>query len=338
MAGFRVPFTQIPALPCLDFLQPSDSYVVGSTMPSSSCTLGFRGAPPHSFFKGSPCASAMRDSDQIVHTMPQRDSGGLETNIIPISCYEGAFFTGSTLSSTVQHGMPPQAWDNSHQDFQSAQLTFPRKEYDGSNLNFQSFAASYNASPGLGIAVDPPITYSLALPAPHNPLKCCWVVQHHDKELSSVCDQVFGTIDHLVGHVTELHIYNSTSLRYVCRWKDCSRNGLPFKERYRLVNHLRVHTGEKPFMCMYLGCGRRFSRAENLKIHKRTHTGEKPFLCTFPDCGRRFGNSSDRKKHSHVHTSDRPFLCRLKECKKRFSEVNSLRKHMKLHEERGDVF
>lgn len=56
--------------------------------------------------------------------------------------------------------------------------------------------------------------------------------------------------------------------------------------------------------------------------------GEKPFLCEFEGCDRRFANSSDRKKHMHVHTSDKPYLCKL--CDKSYTHPSSLRKHMKV--------
>jgi len=61
-------------------------------------------------------------------------------------------------------------------------------------------------------------------------------------------------------------------------------------------------------------------------------TGERPFRCEFVGCGRRFANSSDRKKHSHVHTTDKPYVCRAAGCDKSYTHPSSLRKHAKTHD------
>jgi len=159
-------------------------------------------------------------------------------------------------------------------------------------------------------------------------ISCMWT-DHTTK--GKPCGKQFFVMMDIVQHLAEDHVGLNDSAEHVCFWKDCPRGGLAFKAKYKLINHLRVHTGEKPFPCPFPGCGKLFARSENLKIHKRTHTGERPFVCEFTGCGRRFANSSDRKKHSHVHTSDKPYICKVDGCNKTYTHPSSLRKHMKLH-------
>lgn len=161
-------------------------------------------------------------------------------------------------------------------------------------------------------------------------MTCEWVDQQQFSK-SKVCGKQFTAMHEIVRHLNDEHVSQNESPLHVCHWKNCTRSGLPFKAKYKLVNHIRVHTGEKPFPCPFPGCGKLFARSENLKIHKRTHTGEKPFVCEFAGCDRRFANSSDRKKHSHVHTSDKPYNCKYQGCCKSYTHPSSLRKHMKLH-------
>ncbi len=74
-------------------------------------------------------------------------------------------------------------------------------------------------------------------------------------------------------HLSIEHVGGNEQSAHVCLWLDCARLGQAFKAKYKLVNHIRVHTGEKPFACPFARCGKVFARSENLKIHKRTHTG-----------------------------------------------------------------
>lgn len=37
--------------------------------------------------------------------------------------------------------------------------------------------------------------------------------------------------------------------------------------------YLRWHTGERPFVCNWLFCNKRFTRSDELQRHRRTHTG-----------------------------------------------------------------
>jgi zinc finger protein 362/384 len=58
-----------------------------------------------------------------------------------------------------------------------------------------------------------------------------------------------------------------------------------FSSNHQLVQHIRVHTGEKPYKCSY--CDRRFKQLSHVQQHTRLHTGEYkkrseiPFLNNF---------------------------------------------------------
>lgn len=130
-------------------------------------------------------------------------------------------------------------------------------------------------------------------------MQCLWVDQdmgpphhHHHHHLNNnsnnnanrkQCGKMFSTMHEIVTHLTVEHVGGPECTTHACFWMGCSRNGRPFKAKYKLVNHIRVHTGEKPFACPFPTCGKVFARSENLKIHKRTHTGKltKSFLLLF---------------------------------------------------------
>ncbi|XP_076860484.1 zinc finger protein GLIS1 isoform X2 [Brachyhypopomus gauderio] len=145
------------------------------------------------------------------------------------------------------------------------------------------------------------------------------------------CSAAYEQQEELVRHIEKVHIDQRKGEDFTCFWAGCVRRYKPFNARYKLLIHMRVHSGEKPNKCMFEGCSKAFSRLENLKIHLRSHTGEKPYLCQHPGCQKAFSNSSDRAKHQRTHLDTKPYACQIPGCTKRYTDPSSLRKHVKIH-------
>ena len=75
---------------------------------------------------------------------------------------------------------------------------------------------------------------------------------------------------------------------YLCNYCKCR-----FKRKHHLVDHIRIHTGERPYTCGE--CGNRFKSSSNLYSHMKIHTCLKPYVCKY--CTKAF----NRKYNLNVH-------------------------------------
>ena len=111
----------------------------------------------------------------------------------------------------------------------------------------------------------------------------------------------FGLSDSdLSGHEGEGH-----RPLYPCPFEGC---GKQYSKPCRLEEHVRAHTGERPYTCPHVDCGKSYIRENHLKRHMLIHTGEKPYGCTHTGCMASYHTSYHLKRHMRVHEKARAYV------------------------------
>ncbi|XP_057169912.1 zinc finger protein 547-like isoform X3 [Ursus arctos] len=133
----------------------------------------------------------------------------------------------------------------------------------------------------------------------------------------------------------------------------CTQCGKTFSHKHILVDHEKIHTGEKLYEYREYGkafrrkvhlhqhqkghdegqlyenpeCGGFFTQIPGLSDHQGIHTRPRPFECT--QCGKGFLRLSQLVGHQKIHTGERPYGC--SECGKFFRNRSTLIRHQRVH-------
>jgi len=138
----------------------------------------------------------------------------------------------------------------------------------------------------------------------------------------SQCTKAFANSSYLSQHTRihlgKFHLPNSTLTDYL----------RIFLERLDLI-FIKFSLGIKPYRCEI--CQRKFTQLSHLQQHIRTHTGDKPYKCRHPGCNKAFSQLSNLQSHSRCHQTDKPYKCN--SCYKCFQDEASLLDHIPKHKE-----
>lgn len=90
-----------------------------------------------------------------------------------------------------------------------------------------------------------------------------------------------------------------------------------------------VHSDERPYVCTFPGCNKRFKAQGVYNHHLNTHGTEKKYKC--PHCPKSFKTSVQLAGHKNTHT--KPFSCNF--CQRVFSSLYAAKNHIATHQKGG---
>ena len=84
----------------------------------------------------------------------------------------------------------------------------------------------------------------------------------------------------------------------------CNVCNKTYASKRTLKQHMKIHSGSKPYRCDY--CGKTFTDRSTRNKHARIHTGFKPHVCTY--CNAAFGQSGNLLRHQRLKHPFFPLL------------------------------
>uniref|UniRef100_A0A8D3BET2 Zinc finger protein 292a n=1 Tax=Scophthalmus maximus TaxID=52904 RepID=A0A8D3BET2_SCOMX len=144
------------------------------------------------------------------------------------------------------------------------------------------------------------------------------------------CSKAFKFFRNLMAHVRS-HKDDEEAMRFleiqkqkvVCQY--CRRQ---FVNVRHLNDHLQMHCGSKPYICIQLDCKANFNSHSELLMHRKTHPEFKA-QCMFPNCGNVFSEAYLLYDHEAQHYLT--YTCQTDNCGKIFYSQSQFLSHQENH-------
>ncbi|NXC38865.1 ZN292 protein, partial [Penelope pileata] len=144
------------------------------------------------------------------------------------------------------------------------------------------------------------------------------------------CKKGFKYFKNLIAHAKG-HKDNEEAKRFlemqskkvICQY--CRRH---FVSVTHLNDHLQMHCGSKPYICIQMKCKAGFNSYAELLTHRKEHQVFRA-KCMFPKCGRVFSEAYLLYDHEAQHYNT--YTCRFTGCGKVYRSQNELEKHTEEH-------
>lgn len=123
----------------------------------------------------------------------------------------------------------------------------------------------------------------------------------HERKTKHECD-VCGFVTHRANNL-RVHI----RMRHHGEYNNhvCPVCGASVKQKNAFLEHMRSHTGERPYKCEE--CSASFACLARLNVHRNAVHGERLFKCG--DCDKSFQTKHHLLRHHAIHTKERPYAC-----------------------------
>ncbi|KAJ2253552.1 Zinc finger protein ZIC 2 [Coemansia sp. RSA 454] len=112
------------------------------------------------------------------------------------------------------------------------------------------------------VTLSEPTVTPIAPTTPAAAATCAW----------AACSSEFASVHQLAIHLSAEHVMvpDASPVR-ACAWRGCSMQGVTMSSHRELVAHLRIHTGNRSFLCPVDGCAKVYKRSDFLAKHISSH-------------------------------------------------------------------